>query len=308
MSAAHAPAVSTVVVTYDQPRELARTLATLLPPYQRWSGPSAPEVILVDNGSPQPADRALPGAVLEQVRRHRIDDAAPSPAAAANLGIGLAQAALIGVIVDGARMATPGLLERAAQAAALVPRAVVTAPAWHLGPDVQARSGEAGYDQAAEDTLLASIPWEHDGYELFTIATPAPSSGRGLFGAMGESSSLFLHRSLWDELGGFDERFALPGGGLVNHDLYRRACALPETEVVVLLGEGTFHQLHGGAATSGRVTRNAMRADYEAIRGYPHRPPTVDPLYLGRVPPQYRPYMQASIELAAGRPTSQASR
>ena len=32
---------------------------------------------------------------------------------------------------------------------------------------------------------------------------------------------------LWDELGGLDERFALPGGGLANHDLYRRACELP---------------------------------------------------------------------------------
>ena len=32
-----------------------------------------------------------------------------------------------------------------------------------------------------------------------------------------------MPRAMWDELGGLDESFGLPGGGLSNHDLYRRA-------------------------------------------------------------------------------------
>jgi hypothetical protein len=118
---------------------------------------------------------------------------------------------------------------------------------------------------------------------------------------MGESSSLFLRRDLWTELGGLDERFALPGGGLVNHDLYRRACALPDAPLVVLLGEGTFHQIHGGAATSGRVSREEMRADYEAICGAPHRPPTREPIFLGSVPDAYRAHVTRSVALAEAR-------
>ena len=100
---------------------------------------------------------------------------------------------------------------------------------------------------------------------------------------MGESSSLFLHRALWDELGGLDEAFELPGGGLVNHDLYRRACELPAPSWSCCSGEGTFHQYHGGAATSRRLTWDDMHDEYRRLRGRPYEPPAPDP-YVGRLP------------------------
>jgi hypothetical protein len=169
-------------------------------------------------------------------------------------------------------------------------------------------AAEAGYDQTVEDGLLADVDWEADGYRLFEIATLAGSSGRGWFGPMGESSALFLPATLWDELGGLDEAFDLPGGGLVNHDLYRRACEAPGTQLVVLLGEGTFHQFHGGAATSGRYTWDEMHAQYERLRGRPYRPPGDAPLYVGAVPDQALPHVEQSIELwrrrAGGGPSS----
>lgn len=291
-------ALSVVVVAFGMERELPRTLRSLAVPYQRGIDPHRYEVIVVDNGSPRPLSTTVPSDIGAAVRLHRIDGASRSPAHAANVGIGLALGDLIGLIIDGARMASPGLLSAARLAAQLAPRAVVTAPAWHLGPDLQVRAATTGYDQAAEDSLLARVAWEDDGYELFSVATPAASSARGLFGPMGESSSLFLSRAIWTELGGLDERFALPGGGLVNHDLYRRACALADVQLVVMLGEGTFHQIHGGAATSGRLTREEMRAEYETIRGAPHRPPSNDPIFVGSVPPQYLRYMGRSVELA----------
>ena len=298
--AASGPGVSLVVVTYDQARELPRTLRSLLPPYQH-EVVGGFEVIVVDNGSPVPAAEVIPASLARAVRVHRIDDASPSPAAAANAGLAMAQHELIGLVIDGARLASPRLVSTAQQAAQAYPGAIVTAPAWHLGPDLQSRSAAHGYDEATEDALLASSGWEADGYQLFTIATPAASSARGLFGAMGESSSLFLSRPQWDALGGLDERFALPGGGLVNHDLYRRACALPDATLVVLLGEGTFHQVHGGAATSGAIGRDEMRADYERITGAAHRPPSNRPTFVGAIPPQYLPYVQRSAEMALGR-------
>lgn len=36
---------------------------------------------------------------------------------------------------------------------------------------------------------------------------------------------------------------------MVNLDFYRRVCELPQTELVVLLGEGSVHQFHNGAMT-----------------------------------------------------------
>ena len=95
----------------------------------------------------------------------------------------------------------------------------------------------------------------------------------------------FELRTLWDELGGFDERFLAPGGGLVNLDTYQRACGLPDSQLVVLLGEGTFHQVHGGVATNALVSpAAAFHEEYAAIRGKPFRVPEVSPLYLGRMP------------------------
>ena len=47
------------------------------------------------------------------LRHTRIEDAPPYPAPAANLGIEMAQADLVGLLLDGARMASPGLCAHA---------------------------------------------------------------------------------------------------------------------------------------------------------------------------------------------------
>lgn len=277
-------ALSVVVVAYDMARELPRTLESLAPAHQRDIDADSYEVIVVDNGSPAAVSESALAPLGPRARLTRLDPASPSPARAANIGIGLAEGELVGLVVDGARIASPGLLAAASRARTLGARVVITPPAYHLGPGRHGDAASTGYDQAVEDRLLAEAGWPDTGDGLFAVSVLANSSGRGWFGPMGESSALFLPRALWDELGGLDEGFALPGGGLVNHDLYRRACSLPDVELIVLLGEGTFHQIHGGAATSRRVERDAMWDDYEARRGERYRPPTIEPLYLGRVP------------------------
>lgn len=279
-------------------RELPRTLQTLDPRHQRGIPADDYEIVLVDNGSPEPIDPAVIDSFSGAIRLIRIEDAPPSPAHAANVGIRAADAPLVGLIVDGARMASPGLLAGAVEAASLAARPVVTASAWHLGEVPHMRAAEVGYDQAVEDGLLASVDWRSNGYALFTVATFAGSSWRGIFGPMGESSSLFLPAELWAELGGLDERFDLPGGGLVNHDLYRRACTAPGTRLLQLIGEGTFHQFHGGAATSRRFGHEEMQDGYRALRGDRYRPPDVAPTYVGSVPTELYPHLDRSISLA----------
>ncbi len=201
-------------------------------------------------------------------------------------------------------MASPGLLAEALRGASLAARPIVATVGFHLGTARHMDAAGNGYDQAAEDELLETVDWRRDGYGLFGISVFAGSSGRGWFGALGESSALFMPRALWTELAGLDEAFALPGGGLVNHDLYRRANQLDDTTLVVVLGEGTFHQYHGGAATSRRYSWDEMAADYERIRGEAHRPPRNPALYVGTVGPHVLEHLEWS---AAARHRSRAT-
>ncbi|MCU1351372.1 MAG: Cephalosporin hydroxylase [Acidimicrobiales bacterium] len=301
MSAPSDGGVSVVVVAYDMARELPRTLRSLDATHQHGIDADDIEVIVVDNGSPDPVDPSVADGFGGRLRVVRLDPAPPSPARAANTGIAAATHELVGLIVDGARMASPGLLAHARRAARVADRPVVATPGWHLGPVRHMEAAAAGYDQAVEDRLLAETDWEADGYRLFAISTLAASSARGWFGPLGESSALFMPRTMWAELGGLDERFALPGGGLVNHDVYRRACELPGAQLVMVLGEGTFHQVHGGAATSRRFGWDEMHAEYQAIRSRPHAPPANVPVYVGSVSEPTLPHLAESARLAIER-------
>ncbi len=290
--------LSVVVVAHDMARELPRTVRSLSPGYQRGVDLDEYEIVVVDNGSAEPVDFDALTAISPNVRGLRIDPAPPSPARAANVGIRAALGDQIGLIVDGARLASPGLLSSAGMAGRLAERTIVASLGWHLGPVPHMEAVANGYDAAAEDALLESVGWPDDGDRLFEISTLGGSSAWGWFAPLAESSALFMPAALWRELGGLDEAFALPGGGLVNHDLYARACASPGAQLVVLLGDGTFHQIHGGSATSGRFSFEELQADYATVRGQRYAAPANVAIYVGRVPETVEPLLADSAELA----------
>jgi len=300
--------VSVVVVVYNMAREAPRTLHSLSAAYQRHIDPDDYEVIVVDNGSNPPFDPQVIEGLSGNFQLIRIDSASPSPAQAVNRGIAESRGKVIGVMIDGARMVTPGLLHFARHGAAIYDRAVVASVAWFLGFDDQRWALESGYDRKREDSLLKSIDWPADGYRLFEIGTLANSSSNGWFLPIAESNALFLRRELWEILGGFDERFDVPGGGLVNLDTYRRALELPNAELVVLLGEGSFHQIHGGVATNSDIDLfpDVLRPwvqQYETIRGRPWASPTPDALtYLGTLPrPALSHLIRSALDDPAGK-------
>jgi hypothetical protein len=115
----------------------------------------APLVTRVRNRIVENARGLRPGGGLRgRLRVERIDPAPPSPARAANHGLRLAGGGRLGPVVDGAWLASPGLLAEARRAAFLAPRPVITAPAFHLGPVRHTQAAEAGYDRTAEDRLF----------------------------------------------------------------------------------------------------------------------------------------------------------
>jgi hypothetical protein len=305
----HRPELSVVVVVHDMAREAPRTLYTLSAKYQRNIAAEDYEVIVVDNGSSPPLDAKVVDGLAGQFRLLRLDPASPSPAAAINRGLAEARGKTIGVMVDGARMVTPGLLHFARHGVTLYPRAVVVTLGWYLGRDLQRWSMEAGYDRKREDAMLASIGWQQDGYRLFEISAFDESSVDGWFAQIQESNAFFMSRESWDRLGGFDERFDLAGGGYVNPDTLARALEAPDSELVVLLGEGTFHQVHGGIATnhSFRTLKQSLAKwdeQYRAIRQRPWRTPSpARRTYIGALPQSVLPHLARSIvEPARGLP------
>ena len=285
------PDLSVVVVTYQIELEARRTLHSLSRGYQRGVSGIDYEVLVVDNGSPDPFPEDAMATLDGTFRLHRIDPAPSSPAYAANLGVSMTTGRYVCVILDGARMVTPGVIAMGLQAASLHPRAIVTPMAWHLGPEHQSLSIPKGYDSRAEGALLAQIGWPADGYRLFEISALAGANPGGFFGGINESCCLIVPRALWEEVGGLDERFDIPGGGLVSLDLFSRLLETPSSQLVVLLGEGSFHQVHGGASTGTSADPAAWHAQYQALRGRPYGNPRIQPVYFGSMPGRARSWL-----------------
>ena len=280
------PKVSVVVVVYNMAREAPRTLFSLSTAFQRNIHADDYEVVVVDNGSTPPFDPRVLAALEGNFRLIRIDPASRSPVQAINRGLAVARGEVIGVMIDGARLATPGIIGLAAAAVRPSDRFVALTLGFHLGSKVQMQSVPEGYDRREEDRLLGHSGWREDGYRLFDVSVFAGSSAGGWFRPMNESNAIFMRRRLWDELEGYDESFASPGGGFANLDTLCRAVALPDVAFITLLGEGTFHQVHGGVATNGTgAMQEFWHAEYSTIRGRPFRTPCYRSRYLGCIPP-----------------------
>jgi glycosyltransferase involved in cell wall biosynthesis len=216
------PKLSVIVISYNMARELPRTIRSLSAAMQKNIDPGEYEVIVIDNGSVQPFDEAAVRRFIPDLVVHRFTNATVSPVPAINYGLTLARGDLVGVFIDGARMSSPGLLARALSASKLHERPMIGTIAFHLGPQVQMESIKHGYNHLVEDELLANSGWETDGYRLFAISAFAGSSAGGWFDLPVESNAVFLRAEHWRALGGWDEGFVSPGGGLVNLDTWSR--------------------------------------------------------------------------------------
>lgn len=283
--------LSVILIAYDMAREIPRTLQSLSRQYQEDAAELEYEVLLVDNGSPQPLDPLSWDGIDVPVRLLRPETAQPSPAEAINLAVKEASGEIICLMIDGAHLLTPGVFKLALSAFGAFDDAVVGVRYFYVGPDEQPVSIGEGYDKAEEDRLLASIEWPANGYGLFDIGSPLRLGANSIhwFNRMFESNCLFLRRELFLEMGGADERFDLPGGGFLNLDIYKRAQDCDGVVPVQLAGEGSFHQLHGGTTTNANAEQRERRLaeyreQYRSLRGEQKLTTAKDVFYLGHLP------------------------
>ncbi len=287
--------LSVVAIFHDMRREAARTLHSLSPAYQRAAFPY--EVIAIDNGSSEPLAAADVARFGKRFRHLRHETDSVSPAAAVNIGARMARGRRLAVLIDGARILSPGILRAMRDCARLVPNAFVFTLGFHLGHEKQNVSVTRGYDRRVEDEMLEKADWKSDGYRLFDIACLGGSADSGYFGPVAESNCFSIDRRLFLSMGGFDEAFREPGGGLVNLDFFARAMENPDATPVLLLGEGTFHQFHGGVATNAPIDAHPwerFHEEYRRIRGKNYAEPARDDtVYFGTAHARARRFLAA---------------
>ncbi len=287
--------LSVVLVVYNMRRAAPRSIRSLLAPYQQGIDSDSYEIIVVENGSSEPLDQASIEGLAPNVHYHYLQDPPPSPAYAINYAVARARGEVLAIMIDGAHMVTPGVLRWGLVPFAYEPNPIVTAPRFFLGHESQVESVHKGYDEQQEDELLESIEWPQDGYRLYEISVPYrynfANGPPKLFWWVRqfESNCLFVRKASFLAIGGCDERFDLPGGGCLMPDLYKELCEMADASIVQLMGEASFHQVHGGISTSS--TREQQKeqwavytAQYEKIRGKPFVICKKDQQFVGHMP------------------------
>ncbi len=288
------PKLTIIVCFYDMRREAARTLFTLTPRYQKGVSAKDYVVVAVDNGSRKKLKKKWVESFGDNFRYEYCSTQSVSPVEAINYQVERARTQYVMCLIDGARMFSPGILANTFHMIKTYADPFIFTISMHIGKKLQNIAITEGYDQVKEDKLIDSIDWKRNGYLLFSISTLASSSNKGFLTAPNESNCFAMKRRSFLSLGGFEQRFSSRGGGLANLDFFKRAISQNAIVPIMLLGEATFHQFHGGVATNVSLEDhpwNDFNAEYRTIRGEDYRWNESDifsPILFGHVPNELR--------------------
>ncbi len=302
------PDLSIIVVAYNMPGQAMNTLYSLSAEYQRDVSTGEYEVLVIENDSGNNLNPAAVAALGENFHYHLRDEAGVSPAPAINEALDRCRGHYVGLIIDGARMLTPRVLKYALQALH-VPGAVVAVPGYYLTEHGVSERGRTELKAQAilshEENVLAGSCWREDGYRLFQQACFSNGNRSGFIEPLMECNALFCQRSLLLNLGGAEERFNLKGGGALNLHMYRQIATAAGTHLIILPGEGNFHQFHGGTSTTPGADRDALVQTFKeqldefwpgGFKGISR-----EPAMFGAVTQAALPFLQTSAQSAANR-------
>lgn len=295
------PRLSVVVIVYKMPDQAEKTLRSLSPAYQQGVREQDYEVIVVENHSERLLGAERASRFAGNVRYFHRHETQRTPVHAINFGAAHARGRHLAIMIDGARMLTPGVVRLALDAFRIDPEAAVSAPGYHVGHKLQQVAVNEGYDEQVEAGLLQSIDWPNDGYRLFEIAVLSGSCQGGFFQSNYESNFIAMSVRKWRALGGVDPRYNDFGGGNANLDLYKRLLEYPGTAFYMLFGEGSFHQFHGGVTTGTRkaerdVIYKQLDDQDRALRGDDRAPPNVRPVLFGTPHPGVYRFIRHSLD------------
>ena len=276
--------LSVIVVLFNMRRESPRTLQSLTRGYQGLEPESRYEVVAIDNGSTQPLSAEVVRSFGPEFSYHYVESSHPSPCATINNFVAKARFDNILVLIDGARMLSPGIARLTFKALEAFKHPFIYTLGMHLGDKPQNYLVSEGYNAATEDQLLETVDWRTNGYSLFSISSPALSSKRGFFSKLTESNCFALRKDDFMKVGAYNTQFTSPGGGLCNLDMFNRIHDSGLMEPIMLLGEASFHQFHGGVATNAPIAQHpweSMQSEYAEIVGEPYQNKFRRPLYFG---------------------------
>lgn len=272
-----------IIAYYNIPKHIERTLMSCAPAYQ-----NAPkdkiEVIIADNGSTEP----LPDDLQERfpfVSKILRTEGKPSPVFALNDAIENARFDMIGIMIDGAHMLSPGIFRNTRDISQLYARPVINVPQYYLG-NVSQNLNPKMDAWKRETWWLDRINWPEKGYALFNYALfPGENVTKSRRDSI-ESNCLIARREVFEDCGAFDPRFDEPGAGFANLEMFTRLTNHKDNTYVMFPGEGTFHQDHDGTTTrKSPEERDIMvanyRAKYEEISGISTLPNIKSPMMYG---------------------------
>ena len=124
--------VSFIVVVYDMPLQAQNTVRSLFPDYQRGACPADYEVVIVENESSNTMSRDFINTLPSNFSYHLRKEDQPTPIYAISYGIEKARGKNICVMIDGARLVTPGVVNNMVRGHRLATCAMVTVPGYLL--------------------------------------------------------------------------------------------------------------------------------------------------------------------------------
>jgi len=244
------PKISLLLIVYKMPRQALNTVYSLSAQHQQNVRESDYEIVVVENSSSDNMDEEAALKQGNNIRYYLRQETSASPCGAINFGLDQCRGDSIGLMIDGARMVTPRVIEYALLAQQAHLHSLLAVPGYNLGPDEHQFHLETGYNQKIEQALLEDIRWQENGYRLFDIANISGANEKGIFHPLLECNCMFSSRENFERIGGANEEFDLPGGGSINLHMFRQLGVLPQSRYYfVAPGEGSFHQFHGGITT-----------------------------------------------------------